>query len=404
MQIMATMGRRDIRAVSLVGAGHFMSHFYQLTLPPLFVYIKPDLDISFAALGFVMMVYFTATAMVQVPIGMMVDRFGARPVLILGMALQAAAIAGAGLASNYPALLGLSFLAGIGNAVFHPADFAILSAAVEEKWLGRAYAVHSLGGSVGFVAAPLTLVTLAQLYDWRLAFMVVGLVGLAVAFLMVLAGDIISDRGPGAVPVRKAAKDDGGSGGSRWRFMASRPMVLFFLFYVMTSASGVGMTNCSVVALIDVYGASLPLANTVLTVFLAAAIVGVLPGGFLADFTRHHNLVLVVCFLVLAAAVGALGTGWLPWWAIFAAVIVAGLMRGVYNSSRDVLVRRAAPDGSIGTAFGFVTLGYTVGQGVTPVVYGWLMDMGSASMVFYVAAAFALLSIATVLASRDGAP
>ena len=68
-----------------------------------------------------------------------------------------------------------------------------------------------------------------------------------------------------------------------------------------------------------------------------------------------------------APMIAALGTGVLPWWAIFGAMIVAGLMRGVYNPSRDVLVRRAAPDGRVGTAFGFVTLGYTVGQGGTPV-------------------------------------
>jgi MFS family permease len=180
-------------------------------------------------------------------------------------------------------------------------------------------------------------------------------------------------------------------------------MVLFFLFYVLTSASGTGMINFSVVALVEIYGASLSVANTALTIFLVAAIVGVLPGGYLADFTRHHNLVLVVCFLIMAAAVAALGTGVLSWWAIFAAMIVAGLMRGVYNSSRDVLVRRAAPDGRVGTAFGFVTLGYTVGQGGTPVLYGWLMDSGSGSTVFYVSAAFAVISIATVVASRQRA-
>jgi MFS family permease len=185
-----------------------------------------------------------------------------------------------------------------------------------------------------------------------------------------------------------------------WRFMLSRPMVMFFLFYVFTSASGTGMTNFSVVALIEVYGTNLSLANTVLTVFLVAAMVGTLPGGYLADWTRRHDLVLVVCFVVMAGCVAAIGTAALPLWLILVAVTVAGLMRGVYNASRDMLVKQAAPRGRIGSAFGFVTLGYTLGQGGTPVVYGWLMDVGAGAAVFYVSAAFALLAIATVLAPR----
>jgi FSR family fosmidomycin resistance protein-like MFS transporter len=61
------------------------------------------------------------------------------------------------------------------------------------------------------------------------------------------------------------------------------------------------------------------------------------------------------------------------------------------------LVRRAAPAGSVGTAFGFVTLGYTIGQGGTPVVYGWLMDQGHGQGVFIMAGVAALIATAIVL-------
>ena len=82
---------------------------------------------------------------------------------------------------------------------------------------------------------------------------------------------------------------------------------------------------------------------------------------------------------------------------VFAAMLAAGLMRGLYNASRDILVRRAAPEGSSGTAFAFVTVGYSVGLSIAPVVFGWLLDQGSAAMVFYLSAAFALLAIVTVM-------
>ena len=95
-----------------------------------------------------------------------------------------------------------------------------------------------------------------------------------------------------------------------------------------------------------------------------------------------------------------MGTAALPLWLIFIALAAAGLMRGIYNASRDILVKQTAPEGRIGSAFGFVTLGYSLGQGVTPVVYGWLLDIGSGPMVFYLSAALALLAIATVIVPK----
>lgn len=394
--------RAESRAIGLVGAGHFMSHFYQLTLPPLFVFIKPDLGITYAALGLVMTTFFVATAVVQMPVGFLVDRIGARRVLVAGLLLQSGAVALAGFSDSYSALLALFLLAGLGNAVFHPADFAILSATVQESRLGRAFGVHTFGGSVGFAAAPLTMVLFAGLWDWHIALVVAGLVGVVVALTIAFSGDTLRDHAAPAA-VEKGAGGETPDRESSWRFMLSRPMVMFFLFYVFTSASGTGMTNFTVVALIEVYDMPLSLANSALTVFLVAAMLGALPGGYLADWTHRHDLVLVICFVVMAASIAALGTAALPLWLIMASMTVAGLMRGIYNASRDILVKQAAPDGRIGSAFGFVTLGYTLGQGGTPVLYGWLLDTGAGAAVFYISAAFALLAIATVLtpASRN---
>jgi len=163
------------------------------------------------------------------------------------------------------------------------------------------------------------------------------------------------------------------------------------------------MTNFSVAALPGVYGMTSDLASTLVTVFLVAAIFGALPGGWLADWAKREDLVLVGCFLIMAGCLFAIATGDLALWAIVALLVVSGFVRGLYNASRDILVRRAAPDGSIGTAFGFVTLGYTLGQGVTPVIYGGLMDQGIGYGVFILAGAAALVSIATVMvpATKD---
>ncbi|MHA1109368.1 MAG: MFS transporter [Alphaproteobacteria bacterium] len=351
--------RRETRAIWLIGAGHFMSHFYQLVLPPLFYFMKPDLDVTYAALGAVMTAFFVATAMVQVPVGLLIDRIGARKMLVGGLLLMSAGVTMAGFTESYVALVALFLLAGLGNSVFHPADFTILSATVGEERLGRAFGVHTFGGSVGFVAAPLMMVALAGLWNWRAALIAAGLIGIAIAVTIALSGNVLHDHvtGGGAAQKPHKKKDP-----ASWRFMLSRPMVLFFCFYAFTSATGTGITNFCVVALIEVYGAPLTFANSALTVFLVAAMVGTLPGGHLADWTDRHDLVIVICFLVLAASVAMVGTASLPLWLILGALALAGFMRGIYNASRDILVKQAAPEGRIGSAFGFVTLGYALGH------------------------------------------
>lgn len=393
--ITAPLEIREHKAIWLVGAAHLMSHFYHLVLPPLFLLVKPALGVTYAELGFAMTVYFIATLITQLPIGMMVDRIGAKPVLIAGLALHGGALVMVGLAPSYPMLLAAFFLGGIGNSVFHPADFSILSASVRDSHHGRAFAVHTFCGSVGYAGAPLVMAALAAWFGWQGALVAAGIAGIAVALALAVAGGDLRDASGAGAPAAAADKPEAKK--ADWRIMLTRPMILFFLFYVATSASGVGMTNFAAVALPVVHGYTPELANLLLTVFLTAAMVGALPGGWLADWAKREDVVLIACFLVMAACLFVMAVDAIAFWLLVGTLVIAGLMRGLYNASRDILVRRAAPDGSVGTAFAFVTLGYTLGQGGMPVAYGWLMDMGMGAAVFIVSGIAALAAIGTVL-------
>ena len=145
---------REIRAISLVGFGHFLSHFYMFGLVPLFVAISADLNVTNLQLGAILTAYNVATGVLQTPMGILVDKFGARRVLIGGLFVTSTAFAVAGFTSSYWELLALFFIAGAGNSVFHPADYVILTASVEKSRQGRAYSMHSFGGSLGTAAGP----------------------------------------------------------------------------------------------------------------------------------------------------------------------------------------------------------------------------------------------------------
>ena len=176
--------RQDTRTIALVSLGHAVSHFFHLILAPLFPWIRDEFSLSYAELGVVMSVFFVVSGIGQALAGFVVDRFGARPVLFAGLGLSMLAAFGLAASHSYLALMLFSGLAGLGNCVFHPADFSILNARTAKARLGHAFAVHGLSGSLGWAAAPLFLVGIAQVSTWRTAVFCAGLVAGSVLLLM----------------------------------------------------------------------------------------------------------------------------------------------------------------------------------------------------------------------------
>ena len=146
--------RRDAEVIGLVSVAHLLSHFLQLLLAPLFPLLKDEFGVGYAALGLMFSVMYTVSGISQTMAGFIVDRYGARRVLLFGMATFSLALLLTGLATSYWMLVAVAVLAGVGNSVFHPADFAILNAKVNPKRLGYAFSMHGIGGNVGWLPAP----------------------------------------------------------------------------------------------------------------------------------------------------------------------------------------------------------------------------------------------------------
>src|SRR6478752_7575339 len=73
--------KREARVMGMIGFVHGISHFFQLVLPPLFPFMRDGFNVDFKALGFLMAVYFSVSAVMQVAAGFIVDRLGAQRVL-----------------------------------------------------------------------------------------------------------------------------------------------------------------------------------------------------------------------------------------------------------------------------------------------------------------------------------
>ena len=392
---------RDAHVIGVVGAVHFTSHFFHLALPPLFPLLRDELGVSYTALGLVVAFFYAASGLGQTAAGFLVDRFGARPVLLAGMLLLAGAIGGAGLVTSYWMLLAVALVAGLGNSVFHPADYAILNASVQPRRLGRAYSVHGVGGSLGWATAPPVVVGLTQVLGWRGALLGVAMLGvLATLAVASQSGVFVDHREAG--PVR--SQREGGLTDDL-RLLLVRPILVAFAYFALLAGALIGLQSFSVPAILAAYDAPLAIATGSLTALLLGSAAGIVAGGLLADRTSRHDLVAAAGMALAAGFTLVVATG-APAPVVLPVVMgLAGFCVGATSPSRDMLVRAAAPAGASGKVYGFVYSGFDLGSAVVPLGLGWLLDRGEPRAVFVALAAVMLVTIVTVVqVRRHGAP
>ena len=378
---------RDTRVNALLGAGHFLSHYYQLCLPPVFIAWQKTFDVSFAELGLAMAVMSAAAALMQTPMGFLVDRYGARPFLVGGTLTMALAVSAMSFATSYWQIVALALLSGIGNSVIHPADYSILSGSVDRARLGRSFAFHTFVGNIGFAVAPPATAALTLLLGWRGALLLVGLLGVPVVATILWQSRILVEQ-------HRAPRDRAATAApSGIRMLLSRSVMMFFAFFMVSAAAGAGIQSWLITILHRAYGMPVAAASSALTGWMVGSICGVLLGGWVADRTDRHLPFVVV--LTTGAAAVLLWVGIVPMAGLMTAGVLfaGGLMTGASRTPRDVMVKDAAPPGQIGKVFGFVSSGMSLGGAIMPVPYGMIIDSGRPRLVLVVVASLLMASL-----------
>jgi len=380
----------DALVISLVALAHGTSHFFQIIVAPLFPLIKEELGVSYAALGFSMALFYTLSALFQPVAGFVVDRVGARGVLLGGVGLLTFGTFVAGISENYFLLVVGAALAGIGNSVFHPSDFSILNARVSVPRLGYAYSAHGMAGSLGYAAAPIFSGGLGALFGWHMALICAAGVGLAVFLLLVFQSPRLQ--------VQKEKASGGGTGFSQdIRVLMAAPVLLCFLYFAVYAAGLVGLQSFSVTAMTVQYGVTAALASGALTAYMIGSAAGIFAGGFIAARTPRHDMVAAAGLALGAFWVLLIATNAVPGATLPVILALAGFSVGATGPSRDLIVRASTPPGATGRVYGFVYSGLDFGSLATPVFYGWLMDHDLPQGVFYTVFALTALAIFTVL-------
>jgi MFS transporter, FSR family, fosmidomycin resistance protein len=385
----------ETRFVGTVCFVHFASHYYITLLAPLFLFVRADYGVSYTELGLAFTAFNVVSTALQTPAGFLVDRVSARALLVAGLIVGAAAFTVAALVDSFWVFVAMFALAGLGNTVYHPADYALLSRHVPAARAGRAFSFHTFAGMLGNAAAPPSLLFLQSMVGWRGALMGAAVLGLVAALVMAVAGE---PPETGSAPTKPKARG-GKSADSApvgWRLLLSPAILLNLGFFIMLAMSSGALYNFLVPSLGALHGTPVTVGNAALTGLLLLSPIGVLVGGWLAGRTPHHGLV-ATCGLIVTATVSTLvGSFDFATAALVMLMSIAGFFSGLTMPSRDMIVRAVTPPGAYGRVFGFVSTGFNIGGIVSPLIFGQLLDQGYPRAIFFCVAGSALISIATV--------
>lgn len=373
----------------LVSLAHLVSHLHMMTIPALLPLLPQVMNVSFMQLGVALGVFNIVSAIVQAPLGFMVDRVGAQKMLTGALALGSFSFALLAIWPTFPMLLVVMAIAGLANGVYHPADYAILSQGMRPEKMGQAFSIHTFAGFLGAALAPPVLLGLALVVDMRWAFVVTSGAGFAVLFFFLFSKPTVLVEAPVIQKLTDSEK--------RPLTIPVMGLIGFVFLFMLLSLSTGSIEKFSVSALVEGFSVPLSTANQGLTAFLFLSAFGVLAGGYLADRTSKHGLVAAGAFALAALFVLLITTVSLPGVLLVMVLGLVGFLTGLVAPSRDMLVRAASPKGAEGRTFGIVSTGYNIGGVIGPIFLGYLLDQHLAKGVLWATFVFMVLTSLVVL-------
>jgi len=377
----------SLRTLTGISVAHWVSHFHIFVLPMLFPFLKTQLGVGYIELGFALTVFGLVSGLTQAPIGYLADHIGARKVLLIGLSLGGLALIMLGLHLSYTSLIVCAILLGLANSVYHPCDYAILSAHTDVRRMGRAFSIHTFAGYFGGAVAPAIMAALVATVGSLGTLIVAGAVGPVVALALMAVG----------IPDASSADRRQDGTAAPKQSVITPALIMLTFFFMLLGLSNAGISNFGVVALMSGYGVTFSAANIALSAFLGASAAGVLAGGYLADRTTRHGQVAAACFGINAIIMLVIATTGLPQALLTSALGIAGFLGGVIAPSRDMLVRNAAPPGAAGRAFGIVSTGFNFSGILSPLLFGWIMDQNMPHWVFGASVVFMVLTVLLAL-------
>lgn len=345
--------------------------FFQRVAPSVMVGdLMAEFAVGAAVLGQLSALYFYPYALLQIPIGALLDRYGAR--LLLAVALSIAALGSTifGLSPTLDAAFLGRFLIGVGSAVGFIASMALAAKWFPPQRFAFVTGVSMFFGTTCAMLGQGPLAAAVEAVGWRSAMLAAG------AFAVVLAlaiGVFVRNAPNSSAPIGPASRPPVGKN----LIQALTIPEVWLIAWVAAAMSGPMLAFgglWSVPFLMAEFGLERPQAAFFASLCFVGWALGAPTFGWASDRIRRRKLPLVAGTAVLTASVALLSlVPEMPLWTVVAITFLIGLS-GCLMSVTFALAREVTPPSIHGSALGIVN-GLTVGAGaVLQPVVGALLD------------------------------
>ena len=362
-----TKAPQSRRVLVFGSAMHVWNDLFIALMVPLLPFIKEDLDLSFTEVGLLKSVFTGATAILQIPSGLLAETTGEFWLLVFGNVWVGIGLVAMALSSSFAILLGLSFLGGLGGGAQHPLASSMVSRAYEDGGRSTAVGTVNFAGDIGKMIAPLIAGAVAISFGWRAALWVTGVASLAFMLVTAMARRNI-DIGRPVQEISTESKSGGGSvqmggfvtlSGVGFLDSATRGAALAFLPFVMVAKD---MTPAQVTGML-------------FFLFLGGAIgkyvVGLLGERFGAVSLIWGTKGMTALLLISALTVPPLG--------MIPLMLILGVGLNGTSSALYAAVADFVPAHRRARLFGVFYTTNEVGTVLAPIIYGVIADAYSLS-------------------------
>jgi len=381
----ATHTLRSRRGQALLGsftAAHFSHHVSNSLLNPLLPFIRDSFALSYAQSGFLVSAFSLSLGLSNAPIGVLADRVGSRPVIVVGLILTGAVSAAISFSTEYWHLLVLLVVMGLIAGSYHAPAAALLARAFPARMRGAAMGFHITGGHLSFFAVPLCAAYLVSTTgSWSTPYLWLAWAPLVTGALIWYVAPKHHER-PTRPMDRLAVFRELGT-----VLRTVGPLVCASIVFQMAYAA---MLAFMTLYFVDVKGIGAPLAAAMFGVPHLVGLVGSPLAGWLSDRIGRKTVILIGMGLI-GPSVWVLTA--VPNELIVLPLIAIGLAAAMRMTVTEVLVMDSAPDHRRATVMGsYHMLTQELGGLAAPV-------LGTLAAVFGIGAAFG--GFATFLAAAS---
>ncbi len=289
----------------LLTVTYFFSYMDRQILSILLEDIKADLLLDDAQLGYLSGIAFALFyATLGIPIASLADRKNRRNIIAIALTVWSGMTALCGLAQNFTQLLLARIGVGVGEAGSSPPSHSMIADLYPPKERAGALAIYSLGVTLGAFAGTFLGGNVTHFFDWRTAFLVVGIPGILLAIIVRL---FAVEPPRGMSDAVQAVSDATPTIRDGFRAMlASRAAIHLVMGVTITSLIGYGLTLWTPAYLIRNFGlTTFDVANYYAPVVMVAAVIGTIGGGKLADRLAERYGLYAQSWMIFALKTGA---------------------------------------------------------------------------------------------------